>query len=62
MSFDERGTGSSEPLLCGPSAAAASSAVAGTAAATQTFAGLAHSCQAAMPGAVPDREHHDVGP
>ena len=41
VSFDERGTGSSEPLLCGPSAAAASSAVAGTAGATRTFAGLA---------------------
>ena len=33
VSFDERGTGSSEPLLCGPSAAAAGSAIAGTAAA-----------------------------
>ena len=53
VSFDERGTGSSEPLLCGPSAAAASSVIAGTAAATQTFSGLAHSCQAAMPALFP---------
>ena len=48
VSFDERGTGSSEPLLCGPSAAAASSAVAGTATATRTFAGLGRSCRAAF--------------
>jgi pimeloyl-ACP methyl ester carboxylesterase len=49
VSFDERGTGSSEPLLCGPPAAAAGSAVAGTAAATQTFAGLGRSCQEKYP-------------
>jgi pimeloyl-ACP methyl ester carboxylesterase len=53
VSFDERGTGSSEPLLCGPSAAAASSAIAGTAGATRTFAGLEHSCQAASPALFP---------
>ena len=53
VSFDERGTGSSEPLLCGPSAAAASSAVAGTATATRTFAGLGRSCRAAYPALFP---------
>jgi pimeloyl-ACP methyl ester carboxylesterase len=53
VSFDERGTGSSEPLLCGPSAAAASSAIAGTAAATMTFAGLADACQSSSPTLFP---------
>jgi pimeloyl-ACP methyl ester carboxylesterase len=53
VSFDERGTGSSEPLLCGPSAAAAGSAIAGTAAATQTFADLEKSCQAQSPTLFP---------
>jgi pimeloyl-ACP methyl ester carboxylesterase len=53
VSFDERGTGSSEPLLCGPSAAAASSAEAGTAAATRTFAGLGRSCQSTFPALFP---------
>ena len=53
VSFDERGTGSSEPLLCGPSAAAAGSAIAGTAAATATFAGLETSCRKADPGLFP---------
>jgi pimeloyl-ACP methyl ester carboxylesterase len=53
VSFDERGTGSSEPLLCGPSAAAAGSAIAGTAAATQTFAGLERSCQTKYPALFP---------
>ena len=53
VSFDERGTGSSEPLLCGPSAAAAGSAVAGTAAATRTFAGLGRSCQDKYPALFP---------
>jgi pimeloyl-ACP methyl ester carboxylesterase len=53
VSFDERGTGASEPLLCGPSAAAASSAVAGTADASRTFAGLRRSCQAADPTVFP---------
>jgi pimeloyl-ACP methyl ester carboxylesterase len=53
VSFDERGTGSSDPLLCGPSAAAAGSAIAGTAAATQTFAGLERSCQADSPTLFP---------
>jgi pimeloyl-ACP methyl ester carboxylesterase len=53
VSFDERGTGSSEPLLCGPSAAAASSAIAGTAGATRTFGGLEHSCQAKFPALFP---------
>ena len=49
VSFDERGTGSSEPLLCGPSAAEAGSAIAGTAAATRTFASLGRSCQSTFP-------------
>ena len=53
VSFDERGTGSSEPLLCGPSPAAASSAVAGTAAAARTFGGLERSCQFADPTLFP---------
>jgi pimeloyl-ACP methyl ester carboxylesterase len=45
VSFDERGTGSSNPLACGPSPAAAGSAVAGTVAATTTFSGLDRSCR-----------------
>ena len=49
VSFDERGTGSSDPLLCGPSPAEASSAVAGTNAAAQTFAGLDRSCHSVYP-------------
>ena len=53
VSFDERGTGSSEPLLCGPSAAAAGSAIAGTAAATKTFAILEQSCRAESPTLFP---------
>jgi pimeloyl-ACP methyl ester carboxylesterase len=53
VSFDERGTGSSDPLFCGPSAAAAGSAIAGTAAATQTFAGLERSCRADAPTLFP---------
>jgi pimeloyl-ACP methyl ester carboxylesterase len=53
VSFDERGTGSSEPLLCGPSAAAASSAIAGTVTATRTFARLERSCRAAFPALFP---------
>jgi pimeloyl-ACP methyl ester carboxylesterase len=53
VSFDERGTGSSTPLLCGPSATAASSAVAGTAAGTRTFAGLERSCRSADPALFP---------
>jgi pimeloyl-ACP methyl ester carboxylesterase len=53
VSFDERGTGSSQPLLCGPSPVAASSAVAGTAAAARTFAGLEHSCQSGYPALFP---------
>ena len=53
VSFDERGTGSSEPLLCGPAAAAAGSAVAGTAAATRTFAGLGSSCRTKFPALFP---------
>lgn len=52
-SFDERGTGSSEPLLCGPSPVAASSAVVGTAAAARTFDGLEHSCQSRYPALFP---------
>lgn len=53
VSFDERGTGSSEPLLCGPSASAAASAVAGTEAAAHVFAGLERSCRAAYPTVFP---------
>jgi pimeloyl-ACP methyl ester carboxylesterase len=53
VSFDERGTGSSEPLLCGPSPAAASSAVAGTSAATRTFAGLERRCRSDYPALFP---------
>ena len=53
VSFDERGTGSSEPLLCGPSPAEASSAVPGTAAAVRTFGGLERSCQSTDPALFP---------
>jgi pimeloyl-ACP methyl ester carboxylesterase len=53
VSFDERGTGSSTPLLCGTSVAAAGSAVAGTAGATRVFAHLERSCRAAHPALFP---------
>ncbi len=53
VSFDERGTGSSAPLLCGPSPASASSAVAGTTSATRVFAGLDRSCRATRPALFP---------
>jgi pimeloyl-ACP methyl ester carboxylesterase len=53
VSFDERGTGSSEPLLCGPTPTAAASAVAGTAAASAVFAPLERSCRHADPGLLP---------
>jgi pimeloyl-ACP methyl ester carboxylesterase len=53
VSFDERGTGSSLPLTCGPSVAAASSAVAGTEAATRVFAHLERSCRSAYPALFP---------
>jgi pimeloyl-ACP methyl ester carboxylesterase len=53
VSFDERGTGSSDPLLCGPSPAAAGSAVTGTPAATRTFAGLDRSCRSKYPTLFP---------
>jgi pimeloyl-ACP methyl ester carboxylesterase len=53
VSFDERGTGSSEPLLCGPTPTAAASAVAGTAAAAAVFAPLERSCRAAYPALLP---------
>jgi pimeloyl-ACP methyl ester carboxylesterase len=53
VSFDERGTGSSNPLLCGPPPAAASSAVAGTVTATNTFAGLDQSCRSRYPEVFP---------
>lgn len=49
VSFDERGTGASDPLLCGPSPAAAGSAIAGTTSASRTFAGLNGSCRARYP-------------
>lgn len=53
VSFDERGTGSSRPILCGPSAAAAGSAVAGTEAATRVFSGLDRSCRTEEPTLFP---------
>jgi pimeloyl-ACP methyl ester carboxylesterase len=53
VSFDERGTGSSDPLLCGPSPAAAGSAVAGTEAAVRVFAGLERSCSSHYPALLP---------
>ena len=53
VSFDERGTGSSDPLLCGPTPAAASSAVAGTLAAARTFSGLDGSCRSRYPELFP---------
>jgi len=53
VSFDERGTGSSEPLLCGPSAVVASSAVAGTEAATRIFSNLERSCRSEHPALFP---------
>jgi pimeloyl-ACP methyl ester carboxylesterase len=53
VSFDERGTGSSDPLLCGPSPAAAGSAVAGSVAAIKTFAGLDRSCRSRYPKLFP---------
>ena len=53
VSFDERGTGSSDPLLCGPSPAAASSALAGTSAAVHTFSGLKRSCRSRYPKVFP---------
>ena len=53
VSFDERGTGSSRPLLCGPSPAAAGSAVAGTTAATRVFSGLDRSCRTDQPSLFP---------
>ena len=49
VSFDERGTGSSEPLACGPSPAEAASAISGTPAAARTFAGLDHACRSRYP-------------
>jgi pimeloyl-ACP methyl ester carboxylesterase len=49
VSFDERGTGSSDLLRCGPSAAEAGAAVAGTASAARTFAGLDRSCRSRYP-------------
>jgi pimeloyl-ACP methyl ester carboxylesterase len=53
VSFDERGTGSSEPLLCGASPEEASSAIAGTKSAVQTFAGLDRSCRSDDPRLFP---------
>ena len=53
VSFDERGTGASEPLLCGPSDAAASSAVAGTEEAARTFTDLERSCRSRYPALFP---------
>jgi len=49
VSFDERGTGSSDPLVCGPSPAEAGSAMSGTFAAARTFAGLDRSCRSKYP-------------
>ena len=53
VSFDERGTGSSRPMSCGPSPASAGSAVAGSSAATRVFAGLERSCRSAHPALFP---------
>jgi pimeloyl-ACP methyl ester carboxylesterase len=53
VSFDERGTGSSNPLLCGPSPTAAGSAVAGTLTAARTFSGLDQSCRSRYPELFP---------
>ncbi|HVC71203.1 MAG TPA: alpha/beta fold hydrolase [Acidimicrobiales bacterium] len=53
VSFDERATGSSDPLLCGPSVVAAGSAVAGTAAATKLFAHIERNCRSARPALFP---------
>lgn len=53
VSFDERGTGSSDPLLCGPSAVDAGSAIAGTTAAARTFSGLDQSCRTRYPQLFP---------
>jgi len=53
VSFDERGTGSSDPLLCGPSPAAAGSAEAGSVAAAKTFADLDRSCRSRYPKLFP---------
>lgn len=49
VSFDERGTGSSDPLLCGTAVASAASAVAATASGVKAFAGLESSCRAKYP-------------
>jgi len=53
VSFDERGTGSSDPLLCGPSPAVASSTVPGSDSATRAFAGLGASCRSRYPALFP---------
>jgi len=53
VSFDERGTGASDPLLCGPSPGAAASATAGTPSGTRVFAGLARACRSAYPALFP---------
>ena len=62
VSFDERGTGSSEPLLCGPSAASASSADGGDGGRHPDIRRSGTLLPVHVPGAVPDREHDDVGP
>ena len=59
VSFDERGTGSSDPLLCGPTPAAASSAVAGTLAAATYVLRSGSLMSFPLSRAVPDRGHHD---
>ena len=51
--FRRERDGSSEPLLCGPSVAAAASAVAGTEATTRVFAHLERSCHSAYPALLP---------
>jgi pimeloyl-ACP methyl ester carboxylesterase len=53
VSFDERGTGSSEPLRCGPSPQDAGSAVAGTDEAEQTFGKMNRSCRSDYPRLFP---------
>ena len=53
VSFDERGTGASDPLRCGPSPVAAGSATAGTPTATTVFAGLGRACRSKYPALFP---------
>jgi len=53
VSFDERGTGSSDPLLCGPTPAAASAAVPTIVSGVRTFATVEPSCRSRYPALFP---------